>query len=64
MSERGPLAFTAHTVTDEARLWWATAIADVNADGRTDVVMQHDNGYGGWLGWYESRSTWPQMVPL
>jgi hypothetical protein len=45
-------------------LWWARALADVNADGITDVVVQHNNGSGGWLGWYEGRRDPAQPWPL
>lgn len=49
-----PVAFRPVTITNEAELWWARALADINGDGFTDVVLQHDNGSGGWLGWLEA----------
>jgi len=50
------LGFRAVPVENNANLWWARALGDVNGDGVLDLVLQNDNGHGGWLGWYEARN--------
>ncbi len=48
------LKFIPVSIADKANLWWARAPADINEDGRTDLVLQDNNGHGGWLGWLEA----------
>lgn len=58
------LEFTAIAISEEAELWWARVPADLNNDGMTDIVLQNNNGYGGWLGWLENqnRHTWIRHI--
>jgi hypothetical protein len=61
-----PVGFHAVTISDEAELWWARTLADINGDSLIDVVLQHANGSGGWLGWLEattdSTGGWPRHI--
>lgn len=50
-----PLSFRAVQIADDAELWWARALGDINGDGLLDVALQSRNGHGGWLGWIEAR---------
>ena len=54
--EQKKLSFQSVTVASDANQWWARALGDINKDGTLDVVLQNDNGHGGWLGWYEARN--------
>jgi hypothetical protein len=63
-SESRDIRFAQYTITEDAQLWWAWDLTDVNADGITDVVVQHNNGSGGWLGWYEGQRDPAQSWPL
>jgi len=49
------LAFDTVQVSDQANLWWARDAADLNGDDLLDLVLQDNNGHGGWLGWLEAR---------
>jgi hypothetical protein len=54
-----------HVIETNADKWWAKALGDINGDGRLDLVVQDDNGNGGWLGWYETLpgdTTWTQHI--
>ncbi|RMH52400.1 MAG: VCBS repeat-containing protein [Bacteroidetes bacterium] len=55
-SEPAPVSFKAVSISQEADLWWARTLADINQDGLVDVVLQHRNGAGGWLGWLEATT--------
>jgi len=59
------LSFRAVPIEENANLWWARALGDINGDGLLDLVLQNDNGHGGWLGWYEAGSggkTWKRHI--
>jgi hypothetical protein len=47
------LTFESVQLSDQAELWWARVLADINQDGITDMVLQNANSSGGWLGWME-----------
>jgi hypothetical protein len=53
-AELPTVSFRPVTISDDAALWWARTLADIDGDGRVDAVLQHDNGSGGWLGWLEA----------
>lgn len=44
----------ARDIETKAELWWARTLQDVNGDGRLDLIVNHNGGHGGWLGWYET----------
>jgi hypothetical protein len=48
------LKFEARTVENNAVLWWARAVGDVNGNGLLDILLQDNNGHGGVLCWYET----------
>lgn len=57
--------FKQQTISTNAELWWARAIADINGDGLKDVSLQNNNGHGGWLGWLEAQkvdSEWKRHI--
>ena len=58
--------FKSIQLTDQADLWWARVLADINGDGITDMVLQNANGSGGWLGWMEgtldTTKTWETHI--
>jgi len=47
------LSFKTSVIAEDANMWWARALGDVNGDGLLDVVLQDNNAHGGWLGWLE-----------
>ena len=63
--QKPKLGFTPVPVAENANLWWARSLADINRDGLLDIVLQDNNGYGGWLGWYETMNSgrsWKQHI--
>ncbi len=57
--------FETQPISNEANLWWARALGDINGDGLTDVALQNNNGHGGWLGWLEAPQNgeeWKQHI--
>lgn len=51
-----PLTFESRLIADSAQLWWARTLADVDNDGILDVVLQNNNGSGGWLGYLKGNT--------
>ncbi len=41
-------------ISDQADLWWARTINDIDGDGLSDVILSNHNGYGGWVGWLKA----------
>ncbi len=54
-SGRPKLSFEAIQMEDNAVLWWARALGDVNGSGLLDVLLQDNNGHGGVLCWYQTH---------
>jgi len=57
--------FEVKQISMNANNWWARAFADINSDGKLDIVLQDNNAYGGWLGWLEypsHDSVWKQHI--
>ncbi len=57
--------FSSSLISNEANLWWARAIADVDGDGIMDVVLQDNNGAGGWLGYLRGNAEgkpWEKVI--
>ncbi len=53
--QNGP-DFKTYVIDENADLWWARALGDINKDGLLDIALQNNNGHGGWLGWLESAN--------
>ncbi|MEM7660177.1 MAG: VCBS repeat-containing protein [Bacteroidota bacterium] len=49
------VAFQPVLISDSVHTWWAKTPGDVNGDGLMDLIVQHRNANGGWLGWYEAQ---------
>lgn len=58
-----PVTFQSRTIETAAVLWWARALGDVNGDGRTDILLQDNNGHGGMLRWYETGAGGQAWTP-
>ena len=65
-SATGKVSFgKARSIEDQAELWWARTLQDINGDGMLDLVVNHNGGRGGWLGWYETGAdakTWKRHI--
>ena len=60
MNVHGPVTkmnvkFISHSISNSAQLWWARTLGDVDGDGILDVILQDNNGAGGWLGFLKGR---------
>lgn len=44
-------------ISDQADLWWARSINDIDSDGLSDVILSNHNGYGGWVGWFKADTS-------
>jgi hypothetical protein len=62
--QQATLQFTDIPVSEEANMWWARVPADLTGNGFTDLALQDNNAYGGWLGYIEAkdRHTWEVQV--
>ncbi|MBN2329943.1 MAG: DUF1080 domain-containing protein [Candidatus Omnitrophica bacterium] len=49
-------AFQIQTISEQAEMWWARALVDINNDGLLDIALQNNNAHGGWLGWLETQA--------
>ena len=58
------VSFRSFLIADDANLWWARTLADVAGDGVLDVVLQDNNGAGGWLGYLKGRTDGRQWTPV
>jgi len=58
------MQFTPIPVSEDVDLWWARVPADITGNGFTDLVLQTNNGHGGWLGYYEAvdRHNWVKHI--
>jgi hypothetical protein len=57
--------FEVRVISDQAEMWWARDLADINGDGLLDVALQNNNARGGWLGWLETGKdlkTWQTHI--
>ncbi|MGC9326831.1 MAG: hypothetical protein ACP5I1_04285, partial [Candidatus Hinthialibacter sp.] len=48
--------FQIQTISDQADMWWARALVDINDNGLLDIALQNNNAHGGWLGWLETQA--------
>lgn len=53
-AENAPVPFQIHTIDENADMWWARVLVDLNGDGLIDIALQNNNARGGWLGWLEA----------
>ena len=59
------LSFESIQIADDANLWWARALADVDGDGILDVALIDNSGRGGWLGYLKGNiqgEAWEKVV--
>ncbi len=49
-------SFRSSLISESANLWWARAFADVDGNGVLDVILQDNNGSGGWLGYLSGNA--------
>lgn len=57
--------FKVREISDQAEMWWARSLADINGDGLLDIALQNNNARGGWLGWLETQGdlqNWKQHI--
>ena len=47
--------FKVQVISEQAQMWWARVLADINDDGLFDIALQNNNAHGGWLGWLETQ---------
>ncbi len=51
------LSFTQRKIMDSAKYWWAHTPAEINGDGIIDIVFINNNASGGYLGYYQGKTT-------
>ncbi len=57
--------FDVQVISENADMWWARALVDINDDGLLDIALQNNNAHGGWLGWLETSDdlkSWKQHI--
>ncbi len=62
---KNELDFNLIPVSGEASNWWNRSLADINGDGLKDIILQHENGFGGYLLWLETgkdTATWTEHL--
>jgi len=47
--------FEVRVISEQAEMWWARALADIDGDGVLDIALQNNNARGGWLGWLQTQ---------
>ena len=52
---KNELSFQSYAITDSVKLMWAHCPVDITGDKITDLVFIHNNGSGGYLGYYEGK---------
>ncbi len=65
LAQPTPPEFRIQMISDQAEMWWARALADINGDGLLDIALQDNNARGGWLGWLETQGdlqNWKQHI--
>lgn len=59
------VTFQESIISDDANLWWARSLHDVDGDGILDIILQDNNGFGGWLGYLKGDTTdkkWEKII--
>jgi hypothetical protein len=59
------ISFSSSLISNEVNLWWARTFIDVDNDGIKDIVLQDNNGHGGWLGYLKGRTDgqiWQKII--
>ncbi|NAS12313.1 FG-GAP repeat domain-containing protein [Poritiphilus flavus] len=49
------LTFESRKIVNSAKLWWAHTPKDVTGDGIADLLFIHNNGSGGYLGYFTGK---------
>ncbi len=59
------LTFDSRKIVNSAKLWWAHTPKDVTGDGIADLLFIHNNGSGGYLGYFKGQTgggLWEEKV--
>lgn len=46
------LEFEQHIITNDANNWWAKTLADLDGNDTLEIIIQDNNAFGGWLGYF------------